>query len=331
MAPPGERSTDMSQDENPASPEPPASNETTTELIVPAVEARKPTSRRPSRPLRVLGSLSRIVLGTVFVAAVGLATLAFLKVYVHARRHVTPIIVTPSISYDEMTSPPFDVIFERMKEMVRVRMGWAEESGPKLVAFTFDDGPYAMFTPQLLDVLRRNKVKATFFIIGKDAQMQPELVRRIVAEGHEIGNHSYNHPSFVGLDEAGIRRELGQTDTLLRSLTGISTPLVRPPGGRLDASRLRLIHKLGYTVVNDNDNPGDYQQADPLRVYTFTLMHSSRRTLICMHSGRLVTIRALPTIIAAYRDRGYKFVTVSELAAAEGIIIPPLPTATASK
>lgn len=268
----------------------------------------------------------------IFVIAAGVGTLAFLKGYVHARRHVTPIIVTPDISYSEVVSPPLKSILAYMKEMLMVKTGWAPDERPKLVAFTFDDGPYPQKSAQLLELLKRNKVKATFFIVGKDAQMQPELLRRIAREGHEVGNHSYTHSSFVGLDEAGITRELQQTDQLIRNLTGIATPIMRPPGGRLDASRYALVHNLGYTVINDNDNPGDYRESDPMRLYTFTMMHSSRGAIICMHSGPLSTIRALPTIIEAYRKKGYKFVTVSEMAAAEGIRIPPLKTtATAAR
>ena len=289
-------------------------------------ETPDPTPPSP-RPLiaRLLGSLGRVLLGCIIVAAAGFMTLATAKLYVHARRQVVPLIVTPGIAYEHTVSPPLDRVVRRMKEMVWIRLGWAPNTTPKAIAFTFDDGPYAQLTPQLLDLLKRHQVKATFFIEGKDAQMHPELVRRIADDGHELGNHSFTHASLVGLDEVGIARELNETDRLIRRLTGIATPIMRPPGGRLDRSRCAFVQKLGYTVVNDNDNPGDYRESEPSRLYDFILMHSSRCAIICLHSGRLVTIRALPTIIDAYRKKGYQFVTISELAKLEGIAIPPLP------
>jgi peptidoglycan/xylan/chitin deacetylase (PgdA/CDA1 family) len=272
----------------------------------------------------VFGSTLRVIVGVLFTVLVSVATLAFAKGYVHARRAVTPIIVTPNVTWEEVDHPRLGVILERMKQLALEKLGWASDPRPPLVALTFDDGPYATLTPQLLDLLKRHHIHATFFIEGKDGQMQPELVRRIAREGHELGNHSFTHASFVGLDEAGITRELVQTDRLIRRLTGIATPIMRPPGGRLDASRYRLVHRLGYTVVNDNDNPGDYRESNPERLYTFTMMHSSRCAIICMHSGRLITIKTLPTIIEAYRKKGYRFATVAELAKAQGMEIPPL-------
>lgn len=275
----------------------------------------------------VFGSASRVVIGCIIVLAATAATLATTKLYVHARRHEIPIILTPAVSYERAEQPPLTDIIARMRDSVLTHLGWAQVQGPKAVALTFDDGPYAMLTPQLLDLLKRHDVKATFFIEGKDVQMNPELVRRMVDEGHELGNHSYTHASLIGLDETALTRELRDTDQLIRRLTGVATPLMRPPGGRLDATRYALVHRLGFTVVNDNDNPGDYRESDPLRLYQFILMHSSRGVIVCLHSGRLVTIRALPTIIDAYRRKGYRFVTVSELARLEGIAIPPLPDA----
>lgn len=282
---------------------------------------------RASRWRWLFGSVSRVTAGCVIVLTAAAATLAFAKLYVHSRRQEIPIILPPAVSYERAENPPLASILARMRESLRTHAGWAQDEGPKAVALTFDDGPYALLTPQLLDLLKRHDVKATFFVEGKDVQMNPELVRRMVDEGHELGNHSYTHASLIGLDEIALTRELRETDHLIRRLTGVATPIMRPPGGRLDASRYALVHRLGFTVINDNDNPGDYRESDPLRLYQFILMHSSRGAIVCLHSGRLVTIRALPTIIDAYRRKGFRFVTVSQLARIEGVVIPPLPNA----
>lgn len=288
-----------------------------------------PPPDRPASdtPQRVLASIARVLVGCVIVVGVCAATLGATVLYGQARRQETLLIIPPDAAYARAVAPPPRDVLAAMGRIASAWMRGTHRQEARQVAFTFDDGPYAMLTPQLLDLLRRQHVPATFFIEGKDAQMHPELVRRIVDDGHELGNHSFTHASLIGLDEAGIRRELGDTDALIRCLTGVAAPLMRPPGGRLDASRFALVQRLGYTIVNDNDNPGDYRESDPHRLYTFILNHSSRNTIVCLHSGRLVTIRALPTIIDAYRRKGVRFVTISEMAQSQGIDVPPLPPA----
>ncbi len=275
----------------------------------------------------LLRTAGRLIGSVVFVLCAALLTVGFLRCWVHAKRLATPIIVTPAVPAREVDSPPWSAVLSQMATQLLVRLHLRKDPRPRVIALTFDDGPYPVTTPQLLNLLERHHVKATFFVIGKDAEMQPELVRRIADAGFELGNHSYTHPSFVGLDAQGITNELLRTDRLLRNLTGISPAIMRPPGGRLDPSRYRLIHRLGYTVVNDNDNPGDWRQNDPNTIYSFTLTHSGPGTIICMHSGILATIHALPLIIDTYRKRGYHFVTVSELARLEHNPVPSLPPA----
>lgn len=287
--------------------------------LLPVPESRSRHARFAVRSVKVLGAVA-------FVAAVAFATLVFLRGYVHARRQAVPTIVTPATDFEAASHPPVLQVLERLKRVALTRLGCSPPDMPRAVAFTFDDGPFRLYTPALLDMLRRQRVKATFFVEGKDVQMHPELLRCIAADGHELGNHSFTHASFVTLDTAGITRELEQTTTLLSTLVGVRPAIMRPPGGRLDAERMRVVQKLGYTVVFGDVNPGDYRENDPLRIYTFTMMHNMNRAVVLLHSGRMVTVRALPTIIDAYRRKGYQFVTISELARLQGIDIPPLPT-----
>lgn len=267
----------------------------------------------------------RILAAVVFISVVAVATLQFLRGYVHARRQAIPTIVTPDVDFAHASAPSIREVLGRVQGLALQRAGLSQPDLPRAVAFTFDDGPFRVYTPALLDMLRRHHVKATFFVEGKDVQMHPDLLRQIVADGHELGNHSFTHASFVTLDAAAITRELDQTTALLASLVGVRPAIMRPPGGRLDAERMRHVQKLGYTVVFDNVNPGDYRENDPLRIYTFTLMHNINRAVVLLHSGRMVTVKALPTIIDAYRRKGYQFLTVSELARLQGRPVPALP------
>jgi len=285
----------------------------------PPVAAPTPPRAEPAAPRRARYSLGRFCFDVLFLALAVVGTLAMMRWYVSARASLVPAIVTPTTDFQAASNPSIPAVLARMKNMALTRLGLQPHHMPKVVAFTFDDGPYPLLSPVLLDLLQRHKVKATFFVEGRGVQMQPELLRRIVMEGHELGNHSYTHASFQDLDETGIRREMDQTDLLLRALVGVKTRIMRPPGGRLDMGRLKLVQSMGYSVILDNVNPGDWRETDPLQIYSYTMWRSQMGAILLMHSGRIGTIRALPTMIAAYRQKGYQFVTISELAKLQGI------------
>ena len=106
-----------------------------------------------------------------------------------------------------------------------------ENGGAKKIALTFDDGPSREYTAEILDILKEYGVKATFFVVGVNIEKSPDLLRRIVAEGHEIGNHTYSHPHLQKMDTATLAKELTRTDGLIQSITGLSPTLFRPPEG----------------------------------------------------------------------------------------------------
>jgi peptidoglycan/xylan/chitin deacetylase (PgdA/CDA1 family) len=260
-----------------------------------------------------------MIAAVVFVCLVAVGTLFFLRGYVHARRQVVPTIVTPKTPWVSASEPSFFTVVAKMKEISWQKLGWSPPPSSKNIALTFDDGPYAMTNTQLLDLLKLHHIRATFFVIGRDVQMQPELTRRIVADGHELGNHSFTHRSFVTLDKKQIQEELERNDQLIASLTGVHSRIMRPPGGKLDNDRMQFVQKLGYSVIFDNDNPGDWREDNPLREYNFTMFHCINNAVVLLHSGRQVTIKALPTMLDAWQRKGYHFVTISELAKIEGI------------
>ncbi|WP_437565516.1 polysaccharide deacetylase family protein [Sorangium sp. So ce542] len=126
------------------------------------------------------------------------------------------------------------------------------------IALTFDDGPHPEHTPRLLDRLAEHRVLATFFVLGAMARSHPDLVRRIVAGGHEIGNHTYTHVSLEHASPQLLRAEVGTTRALLEDLTGNPCPLFRPPWGKVSARALLQLWSEEHTVVLWNADPRDY-------------------------------------------------------------------------
>jgi peptidoglycan/xylan/chitin deacetylase (PgdA/CDA1 family)/spore germination protein YaaH/GT2 family glycosyltransferase len=203
-------------------------------------------------------------------------------------------------------------------------------AAPKLVALTFDDGPDATYTPQILDILKAQKVPGTFFIIGENALQHPLLLRRMVAEGHELGNHTYTHPNLA-LDSArSTSIELNATQRLVQAYTGRGMRLFRAPyfgdaepttADELDPAM--VAQQQGYTVVGLHADPDDWKRpgvdAIVQRAVAAVTGATPERSanIVLLHDGggnRDQTVVALPQIIAQLRARGYTFVPVSQLA-----------------
>ncbi len=186
---------------------------------------------------------------------------------------------------------------------------------PKLIALTFDDGPYPVDTPLLLDRLDELHLPATFFLIGRDGQQYPELVRRIAARGHEIADHTLTHPDLDKLDDAAVKREID--DGALELGRVVADPalrlLVRPPHGRFRESTLRVAQAAGYDTVLWNDDPGDWRAVSAASLEQHVLAHATAPEILLLHSGRRATIDMLPDVVARYRAAGYRFVTVGAL------------------
>ena len=201
---------------------------------------------------------------------------------------------------------------------------------PGLLALTFDDGPDPRWTPDILEILKQENVPATFFIIGKNGQAYPDLMRRIVNEGHEIGNHTFTHPNLGEVPLSITRLELTATQRLIESVTGRSTVLFRPPYfGDAEADKPQevtpayLAKTMGYIVVGVRIDPGDWSlpvSADEIVKRTvdraLDTNPETRGQVILLHDSggdRSATIAALPQIIHDLKGKGFKFVPVSEL------------------
>lgn len=221
------------------------------------------------------------------------------------------------------------------ERMVQTPTGYViRRSGdrPGLVALTFDDGPDPTWTPKILDLLKAEQVPATFFVIGENGQANPQLIKRIVAEGHDIGNHSYTHPNLGELPAKVTDLELNATQRLIESLTGRSTTLFRAPYfGDAEPTTpdevdpIVRARQLGYLTVGLHVDPDDWAKPNADAIVARTVEGVTARApndtghgqVVLLHDGggdRQQTLQALPRIIHELRARGYRFVTVSELA-----------------
>lgn len=184
----------------------------------------------------------------------------------------------------------------------------------KAIALTFDDGPWPKTTKQILDILKENNIKATFFWVGRYLKNSPEIGKQVAAAGHAIGNHTWNH-EYLQYNEDGAAREIDRTSSLIEDLTGIQTSMFRPPGGILNNGLTAYAQKKNYAVVMWSADSFDW------RTLTESLMDNVMRQansggIVLMHDGggnRSRTVKALPEIIARLRKEGYIFVTIPEL------------------
>lgn len=211
----------------------------------------------------------------------------------------------------------------------------------KEVALTFDDGPDPEWTPRILDILRQKHVRATFFVIGSNTEANPGLVQDMVADGHEVGNHTYTHPNLADTPPEGVRLELNATQRLFEALTGRSMRLFRPPylgdAEPTDVDELipvEVAQDMGYITVGEHVDPVDWALPgiDAIVQRTLDQVHAVKRdmprNIVLLHDAggdRSQTVAALPVIIDKLRAKGYRFVTVSELSGlTRAEAMPPL-------
>jgi len=183
----------------------------------------------------------------------------------------------------------------------------------KQIALTFDDGPVPSVTPRILEVLRKEGVKATFFVVGKMVDKYPWLIERILREGHDIGNHTYSHRDLTKLSKEDILKELEKTRILIKKISGKDTFLFRPPGGRYDNKVIVATTLSGYRMILWTDYPGDYGCSSSGIIYEKAVSKAEDQGIILLHNGLDTTLAALHKIVSELKKKRYRFVTISEL------------------
>ncbi|MDF5706554.1 MAG: polysaccharide deacetylase family protein [Nostoc sp. S4] len=186
----------------------------------------------------------------------------------------------------------------------------------KVIALTIDDGPWQNTTSQILDILDKNQVKATFFLVGQALQEHPDLAKREVAEGYVIGNHTWHH-WYRRMDEATAKSEIERTADLIYKTTGVKTSLFRPPGGFLNNGLAAYAKNQKDTIVMWSLTSADTDpHAKPQAFVNNVLKGAKPGSIVLMHDGggnRERTVQALPQIISGLKQQGYRFVTVPQL------------------
>ena len=284
--------------------------------------ARIPTRRRRRSAARMLSALAALLL---------IGTVALVEVYADAG--FSPDGTTPRSTADQ-----------RVPAAVRDGGPVIDLSGgsprsyrlpPKTVALTFDDGPDPAWTPKILDVLARQHVPATFFVVGTEVARHPELARRLVREGHEIGAHTFTHPDLASLPSWRRDLEDSQVQLAIAYATGRSTSLLRPPYSSFadaltddDYATVRAIGGQGYLTVLDDVDSEDWKRPGVDTIVRNATPQGDEGAIVLMHDAggdRAQTVAALDRLIPRLRDEGYRFTTVS--GALPGQIAPANPAA----
>ncbi len=180
----------------------------------------------------------------------------------------------------------------------------------KKIALTFDDGPDSEYTPMLLDGLAERKVKATFFVIGKQAEAQPEIMKRLVKDGHLIGNHTYNHVDIRHMTESAAKEEILKANEVITKYTGEEPCFLRPPFGNGSS---RLEKDIEMIQVLWTIDTMDWACKNESKICNTVYREIKENSIILMHDEYPTTVRAALSIIDRLQKEGYEFVTVDEI------------------
>lgn len=184
------------------------------------------------------------------------------------------------------------------------------------IAMTYDDGPHPTNTPRLLDMLAARNIKATFYVIGNSVNQNPGVLRRTVAEGHEIGNHTQTHPLLSKVGDSRLRQEMQRCEDAVGQAAGIRPRTMRPPyGGLLQRQRQLVLNEFGYPTILWSVDPLDWKRPGASVIASRILSGTTAGGIVLAHDLHSQTIDSMPQALDGLLRRGFKFVTVSQLIA----------------
>jgi peptidoglycan/xylan/chitin deacetylase (PgdA/CDA1 family) len=200
---------------------------------------------------------------------------------------------------------------------------WHGAKDQKNVALTFDDGPSVPCTSQVLDILKEHGVRATFFLVGQNVDRHPDLAKRILDEGHVIGNHTYSHRNLVRMSFKDAQREIKMGEESIARATGVRPTLFRAPFGRLTGKVLKYTQEINLSAIEWTISPRDWKRPPENIIVKRVMSQVKNGSIILLHDGRndfdeadrIQTVEALPQLIEQLQMRGYKIVTVPEILA----------------
>ena len=182
------------------------------------------------------------------------------------------------------------------------------------IALTIDDGPRPRNSIPMLDALKAADARVTFYVVGSAAKAHPELIRRMIKEGHEVGSHTNEHLRLPTLTDAQARNTLRNADINVRLATGgYRMKTLRPPGGAIDARTAKIARDMGYTTALWSATSGDYETQSPERIVDEVMDGAENGAIVILHDAHEGTVKALPVLIRKLRASGYRLVTVQEM------------------
>ena len=185
------------------------------------------------------------------------------------------------------------------------------------VALTFDDGPDPVYTPQVLNKLKKHGVKATFFLLGENAERYPEVVKRIVNEGHIVGNHTYNHPNLNKIDDKQYHEQMLKTEKILQKLTGYSPKFFRPPYGIINENQMKWATEQNFMIIQWSVDTLDWKGLNAQEITNKVLGNALPESILLHHTaqgGKLQgSVDALDRFIPDLASNGARFVTLPKM------------------
>ena len=253
----------------------------------------------------------RRLAAAVAIVALAAAGYAAHRLWVKSSDELRPAYVARDADAGALLSPSLGA----RARVLFGRRSAAQTAHPRLIALTFDDGPYPVTTPLLVQTLHDLGVPATFFLIGRDAQQFPALTQAIAAAGNEIADHTLTHPDLTKLDAAAVTRELDGGTAALEAVAPdpAEHAQFRPPHGRYTLATVRAAQTAGYATVLWNDDPGDWRAVAPSVLEAHVLAHATAPEILLLHDGRVPTVAMLGDLVTRFRRAGYTFVTAGEL------------------
>lgn len=209
---------------------------------------------------------------------------------------------------------------ERLGPKIFERIIWKGNPDESKIALTFDDGPHALTTPLLLETLTRFGIPATFFPVGKHLENHSDIALQVWAAGHEFGNHTYSHAFLSLLTSNQVRREIRKAEEILCDLLGTAPKYLRPPNGLFSRRVLDIAEEMGYRIVIGDVYPRDPHRPGTARIVSRVCNRVGNGSIIILHDGgntrrvdRSQTVSAVENLIPRLKDRGFQFVTLSDL------------------
>jgi peptidoglycan-N-acetylglucosamine deacetylase len=258
------------------------------------------------------GSNKKTMAGNAFLFFIYLFISMAACAYAQAPRAGADALFPPPASFETINEQH---MYDMLQQGINTHVIWSGSGRYKNICLTFDDGPNPTYTPLILQILKEKKVRATFFLIGQHAQQHPDLVKKIYESGHELGDHTFSHVELPKIQSNKIKQEVETTRRIVESAAGAKIFLFRPPWGVFDGRSLAEIAMRKFDTVLWSVDSRDWSRPGIAQIQATVLEKAGNGSIILFHDDHDQIVQALPDIISNLQERGYQFITVSEMMA----------------